>query len=310
MKYGKNGEDFAKRVWGEGLIGIWFGSWDIADLYAAYGAYRPKQNYEVTNSEIEKHINKLLRDRKLPENMAAGDVPTIKTFDDKLTEGTWVFTYFDGKLHFGQVADVNPIDEPRFNFNHEHFKAKPVKNCKCFEVAKLPDVFRLLPSAGRSTLHKVSSHEKLISILIEARDEDDVRSAIRGLPLTDWIDALGDKGWESVCTAYLILEHGFLPTGLLVGSTLADFDIVGHDLNGTSIYGQCKKTPTPHRFSRKDKESFACLPRDTKKFFFPYAGPEEGPLSGVSVVSYSRIRRWLEATENGKRYKEVIRSGG
>lgn len=203
MKYGTDGEDFTKRIWEMDLIGIWFGSWNIADLYAAYEAYRPKQNHEVTNNEIERYINAVLSERKLPENMRSEFVPTVKAFDH-LPESTWVFTYFDGHLHFGQISDVNPYDEPRFNWNKERFKAKPVENCKSFEVAKLPDAFRLLASAGQQTLHQIKSYDKLVSILIEAGDVDDVLCAIRRLSLPEWIDALGSKGWESICTAYLI----------------------------------------------------------------------------------------------------------
>lgn len=309
MKYGADGKDFSKRVWNESLVGIWFGSWDVADLYAAYEAYRPKQNHEVTNQEIEKYVNTVLRERELPENMQSSFVPTIKAFDE-LPASTWVFTYFDGHLHFGQIADVNPYDEPRFDWNEEHFKAKWVENRKSFEVAKLPDAFRLLASAGQQTLHQVRSYEKLVSILIEAEDVDDALLAIRRLSLPEWIDALGSKGWESICTAYLILEHGFLPTGLLTGGTLADFDIVGHDLDGTAIYGQCKKSPTPYRFSAKDEEAFMSLPHGAKKFFFPYAGPEESPLIGVSVIPYRIIRKWFETTETGRKYVATLRMGG
>jgi len=310
MRYGTGGDDFTERVWEKGLIGIWFGSWDIEDLYSAYEAYRPKKNHEVTNLEVEQHINDLLKGRGLPQNMNAAFVPTIKKFD-QLTENTWVFTYFEGRLHFGQVAGVDPKNEPQFDCNQEHFKAKPIKNRKSFVVAKLPDAFRLLASAGQQTLHRLGeSYEKLASILIEAKDADDVLSAIRGLSLPEWMDALGPKGWESICTAYLILEYGFLPTGLLIGGTLADFDIVGHDLNGTAIYGQCKKRPTPYPFSENDEQSFAGLPKDAKKFFFPYAGPDESPLFGVSIVSYNRIREWFETTEHGRRYERVLRLGG
>jgi hypothetical protein len=309
MKFGTDGQDFAKSVWEAGLIGIWFGSWDIYDLYAAYAGYRPKKNHEVTNAEIETYINALLRDRGLPQNMVAASVPTIKTFDE-LEENTWVFTYFDGRLHFGQIADVSPENEPRFDWRQEHFKAKPIKNCKSFLVSKLPDAFRLIASAGQQTLHKLKSHKKLVSILISARNEDDVLAQIRDLTLPEWIDALGDKGWESVCTAYLILEHGFLPTGLLIGGTLADFDIVGHDLHGTPLYAQCKKCPHRYIFSPEEKAVFNRLPATAKKFFFPYAGPEEWPTMDVSVISYKQMGDWFESTENGRRYRDIVRMGG
>jgi hypothetical protein len=152
--------------------------------------------------------------------MKAASTPTIKTFDE-LPENTWIFTYFDGTLHFGQIADVNPRNEPRFDWQQEHFKAKGIKNRKSFVVSKLPDAFRLIPSAGQQTLHTLRSHQTLLSILISADNEDDVLKKISELSLPDWIDALGSTGWESICTAYLILEHGFLPTGLLIGGTLA-----------------------------------------------------------------------------------------
>ncbi|HZL25914.1 MAG TPA: hypothetical protein VFC39_05235 [Acidobacteriaceae bacterium] len=310
MKFGKDGPDISKEAWEAGLVGIWFGSWGIQDLYHSYAAYPSKQPGEVTNGEIESYINAQLRLRHLPLNMKADFVPAIKTFDETLSENSWICTYFDGKLHLGQIADKEPRDEARFDLNKERFKARTIKNCKSFEVATLPDAFRLIASAGRQTIHKLDSHRKLVSILINAKNVDAVISKIRTLPFDEWMDILGDKGWESVCTAYLIMEHGFLPTGLLVGRTLPDFDIVGHDLSGIPIYGQCKKNPGLYSFNERDRQNFAHLPKKAKKFFFPFAGGDESAIPGVSVISYPTLRGWLDTTTKGKKYKEILRLGG
>ena len=309
MKFGPNGKDFAKAVWQSGHVGIWFGSWDISDLYDSYEVCRPKPNAQANPLGVEKQINAILRGRGLPENMKAEYLNTILMFDDKLLKDTWVFTYFDECLHFGQVADVTCYDYPKFNWEQEHFKAKKLKNCKTFELSKLPDAFRNLASAGRQTLCQLKSYKKLVSLLIASKDEKEVLATVRKLSLYEWIDILGPEGWESICTAYLILEHGFIPTGLLIGRTLKDFDIVGHDLQGSPIYGQCKKTSIAHQFSEDEKEAFDGLPAVAKKFFFPFAGPEEWPLSGVECISLRTILDWMATTERGRKYSIVLRTG-
>lgn len=308
MKFGTDGDDFAKKVWDQQLVGMWFGSWDVNDLYEAYDAYNPQHHDRVTNVEIVTHINAQLLQRGLPQNMQADFVHSYKVFDE-LPEDTWIFTYFDDTLHFGQIANINPRNEPAFDCQQEHFKAKPIKNSKSFKVAELPDAFRALVSAGQGTLHKVPSYEKLTAILIKAADSDGVVELVSALSLEDWMDALGPKGWESVCTAYLILEHGFVPSGLLIGKTLADFDIVGHNLAGIAIYGQCKKNPVAYKNLDAHRRTFERLPEGALKFFFPYAGPDEWPGAGVTVISYKSLRAWCETTENGKRYEKVLRHG-
>jgi len=57
----------------------------------------------------------------------------------------------------------------------------------------------LLTIAGRSTLHQVPSTESPITILAESRTPAHVRRKISQLPWEEWLDALGPKGWESLC---------------------------------------------------------------------------------------------------------------
>ena len=66
-----------------------------------------------------------------------------------------------------------------------------------------------------------------LNLLVGEESEEEVTSAFDSLRWEEWITALGPKGWETLCLGYLILEHGFLPTGMSVGGTLADVDIVG-----------------------------------------------------------------------------------
>ena len=53
MKFGKDGRDFTKEIWQAEMVGIWFGSWDVDHLYAAYNAYSPTPEGQVTPQQIE-----------------------------------------------------------------------------------------------------------------------------------------------------------------------------------------------------------------------------------------------------------------
>ena len=244
--------------------------------------------------------------------MSAKYVPLIKKFDEKLIVDTWVFTGFDDALHLGQIEDVLPFNAPQFNKASEneegdHLKAKKLKNQKTFQLTLLPDAYRNVASAGRNALHKVKS-EKLIKLLVDSADEREVCKKIVDLPMEEWLEILGSKSWESLCCAYLILEEKYLPTGLLVGGTLAEFDIVGHRLDGTAVYAQCKKTPGGHTFEEADHAAFDQLPDTVRKFYFSYAGPEVCPLKGVTYITGRAYLRWLDGSEAGQQYAGILRA--
>jgi hypothetical protein len=306
MKFGHQGEDFSQRIWETHRVGIWFGAWDIQDLYAAYDAYPGIAGDRVTNTQIATYLNKTLVSRGLPANVSSADAALAKRFDE-LLPGTWMFAYYDRTLHVGQLAEEDTHDGPvHFNVHEDHFKSKLVRNQKAFALSELPEAFLVLPSAGQGTLHKLHGSAPLAQLLVNAANPGEVVEAIHRLSLRDWIDVLGPKGWESICCAYLMQMHGFLPTGLLTGGTLADYDIVGKDLTGTRIYAQCKKSPQLYRVTEADRSAFAQL-QDAHKFFFAFNGTGGEPIQGVKHISGDEIFHWLEHDGVGKQYAQILR---
>ncbi len=306
MKFGKQGEDYSKRFWEAGRIGAWFGAWEIQDLYASYEAYRPKRNDQVTKREIADYLNKVLVQRGLPAHVSATDAGMAQSFDE-LPKDTWMLAYFDRTLHLGQLAESETHDGPtHFDVRSDRVKTKMIKNQKSFPLNELPEAFLLLASSGQATLHKLPGSATLVQMLVEEADAEGVLRRIRALTLREWVDGLGPKGWESICSAYLILRYGFLPTGLLIGGTLADYDVVGRTMSGTKIYAQCKKSPGRHRPSTADVNAFSRLP-GAQKFFFAYNDVIGPRIPDVNHVSGEDVFQWLEADDIGKQYASILR---
>jgi hypothetical protein len=91
-------------------------------------------------------------------------------FRDQIGENDWVFVYFNHTIHLGKVAPGLLRKRFRqFDQGGDIFKARTVFEANSFQIAELPEPFRLLTSAGRSTLHQVPSTESLIAILAESR---------------------------------------------------------------------------------------------------------------------------------------------
>jgi hypothetical protein len=306
MKFGHKGEDFSQRIWEAGLVGIWFGAWDIQDLYDAYDAYPGIARERVTNTQIATFLNTTLVRRGLPANVSSADAALGKRFDELLPD-TWMFAYYNRTLHVGQLAEEDTHDGPvHFNVYGDHFKSKLIRNTKAFPLSELPEAFLVLPSAGQGTLHKLHGSAPLAQLLVNAAYSGEVVEAIQRLSLREWIDVLGPKGWESICCAYLMQMHGFLSTGLLTGGTLADYDIVGKDLTGKRIYAQCKKSPKPYGVSEADRSAFAQL-QDAHKFYFAFNGIAGDPIEDVEHISGDQIFAWLEQDAIGKRYARILR---
>lgn len=306
MKFGHQGEDFSRRVWETRRVGIWFGAWDIQDLYDAYDAYPGIARARVTNTQVATYLNKVLVRRGLDANVSSADAALAKRLD-KLPRGTWMFAYYDRTLLIGQLAENDTYDGPEhFNVYGDHFKSKLVRNQKAFVLTELPDAFLVLPSAGQGTLQKLHGSAPLARLLVNAANSDEVGEAIHRLSLREWIDVLGPKGWESICCAYLMQMHGFLPTGLLTGGTLADYDIVGKDSTGRRIYAQCKKSPQPYRVAEADRSAFALL-QDAHKFFFAFNGIAGEPIQDVEHTSGDEVFHWLEHHVVGKQYAKILR---
>lgn len=299
MTFGHGGEDFSRRAWEHGLVGIWYGSWTPDDLERAYGKSRP-----IIPRSVKDRLNASMR--KSGCSIDDNGAHAVIRFDD-LPKGAWVFTYFNRALHFAQIADEHLKAGPTsFNVGAETFKRKKIRNAKSFPLAELPEPFMLLAPAGRGNVHRVPSCEGLVEILRHARNAAEVREQFRGMPWDQWIAALGPKGWESLCLGYLILKHGYLPNGLVVGKTLADFDIVGSLSNGQTVFAQCKNSRGVHRVADSEIDAFRNFV-NAKCFFFAY-GDTDRTIDGVEKITGEAMIEWLERDPVGQKYKARLRS--
>jgi hypothetical protein len=178
---------------------------------------------------------------------------------------------------------------------------------KSFKLSHLPPIFLLLPSAGRANVHEVGgTNRKLVKILAESGDEREACDKIADhMKSENWLSFLGPPAWESVCLGYLIVKEGFLPTGLHVGGTLTDFDIIGHNDKGL-ILAQCKKDEDPQPIDPRFKEACTKYKETSKAYYFAYGGCKGDLPESVEVVSRERMEEWLNQDEKGKRYRQFL----
>jgi hypothetical protein len=301
MTFGNGGEDFTERAWRLNRVGIWYGSWLPDDLYNAYGDERP-----VVAVQVAQNLNEIMAARGTACSISESGVSTSRRFDD-LPVGEWVFVYFGRKLHFAQIADGTLHCAPDiFSVNEELFKYKTVHNQKSFALAELPEPFMLLAPAGRSNVHHVVSCEGLVKMLRDSADSGEVRRRFSEMGWDEWLAALGPKGWESLCTGFLIVAHGYLPSGLAIGGTLADFDIVGSLGSGEAVFAQCKNDRGQRKISEADFETFRGL-EAAQCFYFAYGGVDR-EIPGVVHINGHQIVKWLEEDPLGRSYKQRLRS--
>lgn len=303
MNFGTDGRDFAQEIWESGFVGVWYGSWAPQDLYGTYEESRV--DGRVNAALVAEALNRQMRQAGSDSTVVPEGVRAAMRFDE-ITVDTWVFTYFDRTLHFAQVADPDPQVLPQFEHHAETFKAKPIKNKKSFRIDQLPASFLLLPSAGRGNVHRVPSCEILVDLLVNCESTAAVTTAFDSLPWERWMEALGPKSWETLCLGYLIHQYGFLPTGLAVGGTLANFDIVGRFRTGESVYAQCKGNRSPYQITVEDIGAFENM-EGTKRFFFAYGGVSR-PIPGVVHMDRDALRGWFNNSALGKEYLELLRS--
>jgi hypothetical protein len=164
----------------------------------------------------------------------------------------------------------------------------------------------LLVPAGRANVHRVPSCEGLVTILRDAKTAAEVRKQFTDMPWDQWITVLGWKGWESFCLGYLILMHGYLPNGLVVGKTLKDFDIVGSLPNGRTVFAQCKNNRGKHRVTDAEIDAFKDLAK-SECFFFAYGGIDR-KIDGVKVIEGEFMIEWLDKHPIGQKCKARLRS--
>jgi len=296
-----NGTDFTKASWEAGFVGIWYGGWTASD----FDRLKVRFDGEALNTELSKRNRKA----RLTWDVSRGMMSTVWKFWDMDSSTDWVFTQFDGCIHIAKLRGQDVLDAPQFDHNREIYKARRIHNKKKFEIARLPDCFRLLASAGQGNCHEVKGTRPLVSLLAECRDVEDLLHKWNAKPLSERLELLGPKSWESVALAYLILEEGFLPAGLSVGRTLPVFDHVGARQDGTQIFAQCKGDRVKVRIEPEFLEQVRQIPRNLRRaYYFAYAGVHDdaGDIQDVKVVTNADFLRWLSRTANGKMYAKLL----
>lgn len=295
MNYSPTGEDVSKPAWEKGLIGIWYGAWTARDLETV-NDLPPTQAAEVLAS--------LPSQKRLNWKVTPGYIRTARRFRD-ISNDDWVFTYYEQALHLGQTASpILPEPAKEFERNGEVFKVRRVRYCKSFTLSELPESFRLLTCSGRSNIHQVPSTQLFVATLAASKNSGEVVEKFSRLDWREWLDALGPKGWEALCLGYLIQEVGYLPTGLGVGLTLPDFDIVGRDRDGRVVLAQCKKSPGMYRVSAEERATYRKTP-NARVFLFAYAGAQGAPPC-ANVITAEDLQEWFTHSQRGIQYRQLL----
>jgi len=290
IKYGGY-EDLTSEAWGRNEVGIWYGAWSAEEFEAALKKDNPLRYLSEAN---KKHG----LDWKVPSSY----LNNAKRFTS-IEPQDWVVVYFDNALHLAHVGSklLSSRDHP-LNRERELFKYFKVKGKKSFSLNRLPDAFRVLRSAGRSNVYQLRSAGELIKLLGQASTESDVANTLKSKDLDEALELLGPTTWESVCLAYLVIEHDFVPAGLALGGTLADVDIAGRrKSDGARILAQCKKNPGPVAISDGFLEAVGDLGENGIAFYFAYGGCSGDVPRRIRVVDRDAMHAWSK-TKIGARY--------
>lgn len=214
------------------------------------------------------------------------------------------------RLEAGMTStDDHPLNEAKVDGNgRELFKYRRVLQRKTFKLSELPDAYRLLSQQGRGNIHQFHGMREHVRLLAENSDTFALRAAVRAMPFDRLLDVLGASAWESVSLAYLILEHGFVPTGLSVGRTLKTLDLVGRELpSGARIIAQCQKSPGPVAIETDFKDAVLVHENAPLAFYFAFGGCQDVVPPGIEVVGRSEILTWIK-TERGAMYRSSVLS--
>jgi len=270
MRFGSGGEDLASPIWKTGHIGIWFGGW-IPDEFAL--------SHTLLPTERLKYFDGINDEKGVKWHFKSGDLWPVQRFFD-LTPGNWVYTCFEDRIHLGHVSGPVERGDELFDRDGETFKSRTISGVKDFLLSELPDPYRLVPAGARGTLFQIHAYDPMMRILGASASELEVSDRAAALEWDQWLDFLGPQGWESLCLGFLIFEHDFVPTGLVIGGTLKDFDIIGANRTSAErIYGQCKKDryprlEPPSEFLAAAKDLLGCA----KVFFLQTADAGIVPL--------------------------------
>lgn len=289
IKYGGQGE-LTREAWERNEVGIWYGAWTVQELKQAL----------KTNAPL-RHLSRANKVGGLKWDMTPKFLALVKRFIG-IEEGDWVIVYFEGVLGLARVASrLRSSASHPLNRNGEVFHYRKITRKKTFSLNRLPDAYRVLRSAGRGNVYQLRRGAELASLLGRSSSPADVTRKLKTKPLHDALELLGPTTWESLCEAYLTIEHGFVPTGLATGRTLAGVDIVGRRMrDGARILAQCKKDPRSGGIADGFLEAIADLGKNGIAFYFAYGGCDEQVPRGVEVVDREAILQWSKTARGAK----------
>ncbi|MCJ2112239.1 hypothetical protein MKK64_13700 [Methylobacterium sp. E-025] len=297
-----NWRECSQEAWDLDIVGIWYGAWTAKDWSDAC----------LNDLKNPRSFLEALPDQQKLGNEFNLSVTTVKKFE-AITPNDWVVVFLEkGQIGLARVSGglkskINhPLNHYYDNGSWETFKYREIVEKKKFFISELPDAFRLLKAQGRANVHQFRGMREHVRLLAKHPDTASVRSTLGKLSFDELIDFLGDAAWESVCTAYLIIEYGFVPTGLKTGSTLAVFDIVGKSMpNGEFIFGQCKKSPNSVEIPRDFSESLNLIPGKKLSFFFAFGGCHGENPASANIIRKEEILSWIQ-TEKGRIYSQFL----
>lgn len=302
MKVGGHYER-STEAWDRGEVGAWYGAWTAADWTEAHIA-QPDDPWSF------------LRNRPNQQQLGwdfAPDIAAIRRLE-AIGPDDWVVVFLRDRGEIGLARlkpglhseKDHPLNQIYEDESFEVFKFRRLVDQKIFPLAELPDAYRLLPAQGRGNLHQFHGMRSHVQLLANHPDAQSVRQALAGMEFGQLIETLGASAWESVCTAYLTLEHSFVPTGLRTGSTLPVFDIVGRSTpSGIHILAQCKKNPGPVSIS---DEFIAAIEHHTDglmAFYFAFGGCQGAVPEDIKVIGKEEILAWVQ-TERGAMYRSFL----
>ena len=291
--------DFSSIAWERRQVGVWYGAWSAEQFSEAMATDDPAG-----------YLNQLEGQQALHWNVSTKSIDATRRFVN-VADDDLIMACFNDRIYFGQV--VGPLqsepDHPLNLANGELFKFRGIVPVKSFRLADLPEAFRLIPQSGRSNVYCLRSLAQLVGLLEQCDDEVGVCNLIANMDLGTWLDILGPKGWESIALAFLVIEEGFVPTGLNIGHTLATVDIAGRGLlTQCQIVAQCKKDagpiPVPAEFLAVSQN----LPEGARRFFFAFGGCADAP-DPIIVKNRDDILHWLQYDERGMQYRTVLVGG-
>jgi hypothetical protein len=201
-----------------------------------------------------------------------------------------------GSLRF---AVTHPLNNEKETFTYRKICCK-----RTYKLSDLPDVYRILPSQGRATVYLLRATWHLAQLLVANRSSAAVKRALSEMPFNDLLQFLGPSAWESFCFAYLIMEEGFIPTGLSIGRTLPNVDIVGRRrTDGRRIIAQCKKDDKRRDIDQRFQGAFR--PGDIA-YYFAFGGCSAKPPKGITVIDREAAIKWTKTSANGRCFRKLL----